>query len=253
MRTAVTYRRVSTGRQADEGDSLEAQQMALVRFCKDNGLALAGEFEDAGKSGRSLRGRPALEAALRAVCESKGVLVVYSLSRLARSIKDAAAILDRLRNCGADLAIVDMKLDTSNIYGELIFNMVASLAQFESQLIGHRTKAAHKHLKKKHGVNVLGPPPYGYQRAKGSRVVEPEPDEQKTIRKARLLRKPPYKGAPPVSYKQVARQLNELGFRTRLEGEWTEGSVWRILNPDHRPNKNAGILVGENTGEYTGE
>jgi site-specific DNA recombinase len=236
MRTAVTYRRVSTGRQAEEGESLEAQQAALLRYCRDNDLQLTSEHEDAGKSGRSRTGRPGLEAAMGAVCKSRGVLVVYSLSRLARSIKDAAAILDELRACGADLSIVDMKLDTANIYGELIFNLIAAMAQFESQLIGQRTKTGHAHLRSKHGANVIGQPPYGYSRAKGTRDIIKHPGEQAILAAIRRWRKPICPGEPPTPYSIIAQRLNEAGHVTRESkrfphgGPWTEGSVYRILN-----------------------
>ena len=229
QRQAVTYRRVSTGRQAIDGESLEAQAIALERYCQGNALTLTHAFEDAGKSGRSRAKRPGLESALRAVGEAKGVLVVYSLSRLARSIRDASSILSELRAMKADLAIVDMKLDTSNIYGELVFNMMASLAQFESQLIGQRTQVAHSHLKKKHGHNPIGQPSYGYARGKGSRERVENAAEQAVIALARQLRQPTTLCGGPTSFDVIAEQLNALGHRTRKGGLWHGYSVQRIL------------------------
>jgi len=66
-RQAVLYIRVSTSEQAIEGLSLEAQRAKAEAWCALNGYVLSGVFEDAGRSGKSLNGRPGLEAALTQV------------------------------------------------------------------------------------------------------------------------------------------------------------------------------------------
>ena len=58
---------------------------------------------DEGLSGKSAANRPALRAALDQACTGKAALVVYSLSRLARSTRDALSISERLAKAGADL------------------------------------------------------------------------------------------------------------------------------------------------------
>jgi site-specific DNA recombinase len=240
---AFIYLRVSTPGQARNGVSIsrddeEGFQEARCRaLCAFKGWEMSEPpFSDLGITGRrkGAKKRDGLASACDATCEAKGVLVVYAIARLGRSAGYIHNMADRLEDAGANIASACEPIDTSTAMGRAFFGVTAVFAQLESDQISERTRASHKILKDRHGVNVIGPPPYGYQRAKGSRVVEPEPDEQKTIRKAKLLRKPLYEGAQPTSYKQVARQLNELGFRTRLEGEWTEGSVWRILNPAGR-------------------
>ena len=93
---AIAYTRVSTDKQADAGVSLEAQEARIRAWCEANGYELAAMHVEAGLSGAKAHNRPALQAALVEACKQKAALVVYSLSRLARSTKDAIAISERL-------------------------------------------------------------------------------------------------------------------------------------------------------------
>lgn len=161
-RQAITYRRVSTERQAKEGQSLAAQQDAVKAYCKGRGWHVARHFQDAGKSGTNREGRPGLADAIALCRERKGVLVVYSLSRLARSVIDASAILKELREAGADLAVVDMAMDTSTASGELIFNVFSAIAQFESQLIGERIRLVNERTVAAKGYRTQGEQPAGW-------------------------------------------------------------------------------------------
>jgi hypothetical protein len=98
QRVAVGYVRVSTEVQAREGQSLEAQEERLKQWAAVNGYAMLTVYRDEGLSGKRADNRPGLQAALSAVCANRGVLVTYSLSRLARSTRDAILIAERLEN-----------------------------------------------------------------------------------------------------------------------------------------------------------
>ena len=87
MKTAIGYIRVSTEQQADEGISLEAQKAKIAAWCEINDYQLAQVYVDAGISGKSMDKRTGLQDALAAT-KKDNALVVYSLSRLARSTKD---------------------------------------------------------------------------------------------------------------------------------------------------------------------
>lgn len=99
----IAYARVSTSDQAVDGVSLDAQQARILAWCAAHGATLdpADVHVDAGLSGKRADNRPALQAALDAVCQARGVLVVYALARLARSTKDTIAIAERLDRAGA--------------------------------------------------------------------------------------------------------------------------------------------------------
>ena len=69
---------------------------------------------DAGISGKRADNRPGLIAALDSACQARGVLVVYSLSRLARSVRDTLDIAERLERAGADLVSLSEQIDTTS-------------------------------------------------------------------------------------------------------------------------------------------
>lgn len=130
MNKAIGYIRVSTEQQAEEGVSLAAQKAKIAAWCEINDYELANVFVDAGISGKSMDKRQGLRDALAAV-KKGGVLVVYSLSRLARSTKDTLAISEQLGKAGADLVSLSEKIDTTGAAGKMMFRMLAVLAEFE--------------------------------------------------------------------------------------------------------------------------
>jgi hypothetical protein len=111
---AVGYVRVSTEGQATEGISLAAQRDRIEAWCKANGYDLLALRVDAGLSGKRADNRPSLQTALRGACTEPGVsLIDYSLSRLARSVKDTLEIAGRLERAGSDLVNLSERIDTT--------------------------------------------------------------------------------------------------------------------------------------------
>ena len=92
---AIGYCRVSTQIQCD-GVSLDAQQERTKAWVTANQYDLGEIYVDAGISGKRADNRPGLQSALKDACDDGAALVVYSLSRLARSTKDAIGIAERL-------------------------------------------------------------------------------------------------------------------------------------------------------------
>ena len=116
----IGYVRVSTSGQAQDGVSLSAQEAKIRAWSELNGADDVVIFTDAGLSGKRADNRPALQDALRTV--GKGdALVVYSLSRLARSTKDTISIAETLDKRGADLLSLSEKIDTTTAAGKMVF------------------------------------------------------------------------------------------------------------------------------------
>lgn len=88
------------------------------------------------KSG-STHTRPALKACLRYIREGD-TLIVTRLDRLARSTLHLCTIAADLEEEGVNLQVVDQNIDTSTATGRLLFNMLASIAQFEYELRAER-------------------------------------------------------------------------------------------------------------------
>jgi DNA invertase Pin-like site-specific DNA recombinase len=140
--TAVAYLRVSTAEQADSGAGLSAQRATVEAECARRGWTLVAVFEDAGASGKSLDGRPALAEALAAVEDcTAAALIVAKLDRLSRSVQDAG-LLERAGRRGWALVASDLGVDTSTPAGEAMANVMASFGQLERRMIGQRTKDA---------------------------------------------------------------------------------------------------------------
>src|SRR5512144_953741 len=170
---AIGYVRVSTTDQAREGVSLDAQRARITAWCAANGHDLVALHADEGLSGKSAANRPALRAALVDACTSKAALVVYSLSRLARSTKDALSISERLAKAGADLVSLSERIDTTSAAGKMIFRMLAVLAEFERDVIAERTRTAMQHKKAK-GERISREAAYGSRLEEGRVLADAE-------------------------------------------------------------------------------
>jgi DNA invertase Pin-like site-specific DNA recombinase len=123
---------------------------------------------------------------LEAVCKSHGVLIVYSLSRLARSTKDTIVIGERLGKASADLVSLSERIDTTSAAGKMMFRMLAVLAEFERDQISERTTTAMR-FKAAQGQRV-GKIPFGYDLAADGITLVANPIEQATIKTINELR-----------------------------------------------------------------
>lgn len=221
----IGYIRVSTVDQATEGVSLDAQRARIEGWCAANGgtLAEADVFVDAGLSGKRSDNRPGLQAALDAVCATGGVLVVYSLSRLARSTKDTIAIADRLAGSRAELVSLTERIDTTTATGKMFFRLMAVLAEFERDLISERTKAGL--AQKRSESERVGQLPYGYDLADDGRTVRPNPAELALLAEIGALR------SAGRSLRWIARDLTRRGVPTKNGGRrWSHTTIATILN-----------------------
>lgn len=218
MKKAIGYIRVSTEQQADEGISLAAQRAKITAWCELNDYELIAIYEDAGISGKTVIKRTQLQAALAEM--KKGMaLVVYSLSRLARSTKNCIEIADELKNKGSDLVSLTEKIDTSSAMGEFFFTLIAALGQMERKVIGERTKAALAH--KKEIGEKYAPIPFGYTEVnKRLEVVKYEAD---------LVTEIFNKRASGETLQSIAHALNEQGVIGKQGGKWYASSVSCIL------------------------
>jgi DNA invertase Pin-like site-specific DNA recombinase len=199
--------------------SLDVQAARIRQHCEATGLALQATFADAGISGRRQSNRPQLAEALSTACSARGTLVVFSLSRLARSLGDAITIVDRLAKADAHLTSLSESLDTRTASGRLVFRLFASLAEFESDLASERICAsmATKRLRRE----VTGPAPFGFIAA-GSKLI-PDPSEQHTLNLIAEYR------STGCSLRTIARRLNEAGVPPKKSARWQASSVDSIL------------------------
>ena len=129
MTITIGYARCSTDKQ-----DLAAQKAALEKL----GVPSERIYTDHGMTGTN-RERPGLNQALAAV-RSGDTLVVPKLDRLARSVPDARAIADALIARGVKLALGASVYDPADPMGKMFFNILATFAEFEADLIRMRTR-----------------------------------------------------------------------------------------------------------------
>ena len=127
--TLIGYARCSTDKQ-----DLAAQKGALEAL----GVSSDRIYTDHGLTGTN-RSRPGLDQALAAVRRGD-TLVVPKLDRLARSVPDARFIADALSEKGVRLALGSSVYDPADPMGKMFFNILATFAEFEADLIRLRTR-----------------------------------------------------------------------------------------------------------------
>jgi DNA invertase Pin-like site-specific DNA recombinase len=134
----IGYARVST----DEQD-LTAQRDALEAL----GVGIDRVYVDHGLTGTN-RERPGLRQAM-AAGRHGDTLVVTKLDRLARSLPDARDIVKELTEREVKLSLAGSIHDPTDPVGRLLFNVLAMVAEFESDLIRMRTREGMKVAKAK--------------------------------------------------------------------------------------------------------
>jgi DNA invertase Pin-like site-specific DNA recombinase len=135
------YCRVST-----TGQTAENQLLALRSFAVARGWAVT-EFVDHGVSGAKEK-RPALDALHAAVRARRlDVVACVKLDRLARSVRHLVAMVREFEALGVDLVVLDQAIDTTTPSGRLLFHVLASISEFERELIRDRVLASLRRAK----------------------------------------------------------------------------------------------------------
>lgn len=214
-RSYVAYYRVSTQKQGASGLGLEAQRAAAHAFVSDL-AALSGEYIEI-ESGKKNH-RPQLLAAIAAARQVNGVLLIAKLDRLSRN----AGFILTLRDAGVEFVCCDMP-DANT----LTVGLFAVLAQHERETISKRTKDALT-AKKARGA-TLGTPANltAEARQHGLAIRQQNAREhqanKQASRVATLLQTQGH------TLTQIARELNEAGYRTRRGNAFHLATVRRLL------------------------
>ena len=219
--TAIGYVRVSTEMQVQDGVSLEMQRAQISAYCDLYGIVLCDIEADEGASARDLN-RPGLRRALERLESGEAcMLVVVKLDRLTRSVRDLGDLLQRyFQEGGFFLASVQEKIDTTTAGGRLTLNILASVSQWEREVISERISLAMQHMIAQN--KRVGYIPFGKRLAPDGIHLEDCPSEQLTLAKIDLLRS---KGA---SLRTIATTLNTQGVLNRTR-PWSAMTVRQKL------------------------
>jgi DNA invertase Pin-like site-specific DNA recombinase len=204
---ALAYVRVSTTEQAEDGASLTAQRDALTAEAARRGWDVE-VVADEGHSAKSVDARPGLVSALdRLDAGEADTLLVVRVDRLSRSVADFAGLMARAKRRGWSLVALDLGVDTSTPAGDLMANVLASVAQYERLVIGQRTREGMA-VRRAEGVHL------GRARSLPDNVVAGIVQDRAA-------------GLGPTA---IARRLNDRGVPTAHGGtEWRASSVAAVL------------------------
>ena len=173
-----TYTRVSTAMQVD-GYSLDAQKAKMKAYADYNDYEIVGEYEDAGKSGKSIEGRAQFSQMMEDIKSGKdGVsyVLVFKLSRFGRNAADVLSSLQVMQDFGVNLVCVEDGIDSSKDAGKLMISVLSAVAEIERENIRVQTMEG-RIQKAREGRWNGGFAPYGYQLVDGKLIINEEEAE----------------------------------------------------------------------------
>lgn len=133
---AGIYTRVSTTEQHPE-----IQEQELMDYVEQRNWALHRIYSDKGVSGATEK-RPGLDALLSDVRRRRlNVVVVWSLDRLARSVRQLVELASEFNSHGVDFVALRQSIDTVSPAGRLTYHVLSAVAEFERELLRERVKA----------------------------------------------------------------------------------------------------------------
>jgi putative DNA-invertase from lambdoid prophage Rac len=205
------YARVSTARQADEGESLDVQRRQIDGYAHMQGLTLDKVFIERGVSGsKPLSDRPQ-GAALLAALKPGDVVIIAKLDRMFRSALDALDVLGRLKEGGINLHMIDLGGDvTGNGVSKLVFTILSAVAEAERDRTRERV-AEVKRDQRQRGRYLGGKVPWGWKVGDAGDLL-PEPTKRAALKQMRKLR------AEGASLRAISDKMKAAGVSITHQG-----------------------------------
>jgi site-specific DNA recombinase len=231
-----SYRRVSSGRQVEEGDSLDSQLNAITEWADRNNHDIVKDFVDEGVSAFSGY-RPQFDLMLEESVANKDYIdgiVVYNFSRFARNQVIRLTAEDKLEKAGLKVFSVREELPEDDDLAFLLKNIIGTVNEHQSRQNSKTVKDALRETAKK-GFFPGGDVPFGYiaidsaelDGIKKRRTLVVEPSEAEIVCKIFELAAHGKKGKALGEIK-IAKEFNSKGMYKKNKN-WTSNDVHRIL------------------------
>lgn len=214
------YLRVSTDRQANEGDSLEEQENELRKYCDYRNFRIHKLYIERGKSGGNTN-RPEYQALIKDIEAKKiNALVVKKLDRLSRSLMDFEQLMVQLQANEVDFISLREQFDTTTAMGKAMLRVALVFAQLEREQNSERVSDVMAYRASLGHYNG-GIYPFGYDAVDTDLV--PHKQERKVIEFIfdTFLE--------TQSTAQTAGLCNATGFRNRSGSLWDKRQIHKIL------------------------
>ena len=227
------YCRVSTTEQAEEGYSIDEQNIKIREYCEKEGHEIYNLYEDRGISGKNITNRPGIKQLLEDATKNKfDLLIVWKLNRVSRRLIDILNIVELLNKHNVDFRSLTENFETETPSGKLQLNIMGAIGEFERETIAENVKmgllARAKEGRWNGGV-VLGYDlvelPNEGKKRKNTRL-EINEKEANTVRRIFELYSQGH------GYKAVVNRVNKEGHKTKRNGKFAVNTVKTILtNP----------------------
>lgn len=234
MRTIWGYCRVSTNAQCADGNSLATQKTLIEQYIARAKLVGAVKFVTDVDSASKIK--TAQRAGWSAMTMTPGdAVVAVRMDRIFRSTADAATTIDSLQKQKVELHFCEQGIVGNGSTQNLTFNLLASVAQFESELKSARISEVKKHMKSA-GLFLGGTRETGTTRGEGKKL-QTNCDDVKILkiiaqfkkkRDAELLESK-RKRAGVFTLKNLQKKIKRASS-SDISGRWSEGFLWGLVN-----------------------
>ena len=231
MKIGAAYIIVSTHMQ--EELSPDAQKRLLIEYAKNNGILLDKKhiYIDKGISGKKAEKRPEFMRMITAAKQKPSpfnVILVWKFSRFARNQEESIVFKSMLRNkCSVDVVSITESI-TDDVYGGLIERIIEWMDEFYSIRLGEDvTRGMTENALR---GNFQASPALGYTVVAKGEMPVIVPEEAKIVKFIffKFLN-------TPMSFYDIARELNMIGYKTKRGNEFEARSIKYILqNPIYK-------------------
>ena len=217
MKRVYGYCRISSDLQILKDNSINNQIKFINDYCDFNKMELVKIFKDEGISGLK-KNRGGLNELFENLKRDKiDCLVVYSLSRLGRKLKDVLEFIEILNKGGIKFISIKENFNNDDVVGKLMMGILGSINEFEVNILSDRIKDVKRYKKSKNEVycgNIL----FGMYR-RGKKLIKNnyELEILKLIVELREKKK--------MSYGRISNYLNIQGIKSKEKCKWYGNSV----------------------------
>jgi site-specific DNA recombinase len=229
---AAIYARVSSDKQ-DVDLSISGQLRNLRDYAVRNGYEIVKEFIDEAESGRSASSRPAFNEMIALAKAKKplfDVILVWKLSRFARSRMDSITYKALLRSRGIKVISINEPLDDTPV-GQLLEGIIESVDEFYSANLGQDIRRGMRENAER-GFFSGSRPPHGMKRIPvkdGNKTRwKLAPDDDNPVR-VQVVRRMFDEGMQDRGCKEIAIGLNRDGYRNSNGHRWNKVTVHQVL------------------------
>ena len=227
------YCRVSTIEQAEEGYSIDEQNVKIREYCEREGHEIYNLYEDRGISGKNITNRPGIKQLLEDATNNKfDLVIVWKLNRISRKLLDILNIVDLLNKHNIAFRSLTESFETETPSGKLQLNIMGAIGEFERETIAENVKlglVARARDGRWCGGVVLGYdlvelPNQGKKRK--NTILKINEVEANTVRRIFDLYSQGH------GYKAVVNRINNEGRKTKRNSSFAVSTVKDILqNP----------------------